>query len=224
MNKLSKIFIPTIIGITVYIVVSKLFPEKVLEINPQNNDIRIRGGDIVKNNLIKKIIQKIMQDRALKIAIISVFATAGVQCFNQEIEKLLVDDVFNQICEKQVNGKLKIVCDIIKEHELNLHTKSIRELIVSNNLSRNDKINLLKIKLDFIINGECPGKKRFLILSILAALIAACVSGVGGLALFLEALYRLLQEGKISRAVYDQLVEIVKARFSKVPVEQPLSL
>jgi Co/Zn/Cd efflux system component len=62
-------------------------------------------------------------------------------------------------------------------------------------------------------------------LSILAALIAACVSGVGGLALFMEALYRLFQEGKISRAVYEQLVEIVTIvtkRFIKVPVEHLL--
>jgi len=41
------------------------------------------------------------------------------------------------------------------------------------------------------------------------ALITVCVSGVGGLALFLEALYRLFQEGKISRALYEQVLKIV---------------
>jgi hypothetical protein len=211
MKKLSSILLPTIIGISVYIVVSKLFPEKDL-----------RGGDIVRNNLIKEIIKKMLNDRALKIALISVFATAGVQYFNQEIEKLLVDDVFNQICVKEVDGQLKIVCDIIKEHELNLHSKSIKELIVSSNLSKDDKINLLKIKLDFIINGECAGKKRFVIISILAALITVCVSGVGGLAIFLEALYRLFQEGKISRALYEQILKIVTKKVTKVPVNHTL--
>lgn len=219
MSKFSSIFFPTIVGISVYIVVSKLFPEKVSDINSKKD---LRGGNIVRNHLIKKIIKKIMHDRALKIALISVFATAGFQYFNQEIERLLVDDVFNQICVKEVDGQLKIVCDIIKEHELNLHSKSIKELVVTSNLSKDDKINLLKIKLDFIINGECAGKKRFLIISIIAALITVCVSGVGGLALFLEALYRLFQEGKISRALYEQILKIVTKRLTKVPVEHLL--
>lgn len=219
MSKFSSIFFPTIVGISVYIVVSKLFPEKVSDINSKKD---LRGGNIVRNHLIKKIIKKIMHDRALKIALISVFAIAGFQYFNQEIERLLVDDVFDQICVKEVDGQLKIVCDIIKEHELNLHSKSIKELVVTSNLSKDDKINLLKIKLDFIINGECAGKKRFLIISIIAALITVCVSGVGGLALFLEALYRLFQEGKISRALYEQILKIVTKRLTKVPVEHLL--
>jgi hypothetical protein len=221
MIKLPSILFPTIVGISVYILVSKLFPEKVSD---RNSGKDLRGGDIVRNHLVKKIVKKIMRDRALKIALISVFATAGFQHFHQEIEKLLVDDVFNQICVKELDGELKTVCDIIKEHELNLHSKSIKELIVASNLSRDDKINLLKIKLDFIINGECAGKKRFMIISIIAILIAVSVSGVGGLALFLEALYRLFQEGKISRALYEQILKNVTKRWTKVPAEHLLTL
>lgn len=219
MKKLSSVILPAIVGISVYIVVSKLLPEELLNIDSEKD---LRGGDIVRNHLIKKIVKKIMRDPALKIALISVFATAGFQHFNREIEKLLVDDVFNQICVKEVDGQLKIVCDTIKEHELDIYPKSIKELIVTSNLSKNDKINLLKIKLDFIINGECAGKKRFLIVSIVAALITVCVSGVGGLAIFLEALYRLFQEGKISRALYEQILKFATKRWIKVPVEHLL--
>jgi len=70
MSKLSRLFLPTIVGISVYILVSKLFSEKVSNINSQND---LRGGDIVRNHLIKKI----LYDRTLKIALISIFATAG---------------------------------------------------------------------------------------------------------------------------------------------------
>ena len=198
-----------LVGISVYILVNKLFPEKLSDINSEKD---LRGGDIIRNHLIKKIINKVIHDRALKVAIITVFATAGVQYFNKEIETLLLDEVFNQICVKEVDGQLKIVCDIIKEHELNLDSKSMKELIVASNLSQEDKINLLKIKLDFIINDECTGKRRFLILCMIAALISVCVSGVGGLALFLEALYRLFQEGRISRALYTQILKLVTKR------------
>jgi len=95
-----------------------------------------------------------------------------------------------------------------------LHSKSIKELIVAENLSKDAKIDLLKIKLDFIINGQCAGKKRFLIVSIVAALITVCGSGVGGLALFLEAFYRLFQEGKISRALYEKILKLVGNKWT----------
>ena len=211
---IPKIIVPTIVGITVYILVSKLFPQRELEINPiKNGQKNVRGGDVDKYrlfNLFKEIVQKIMKDRSLKIAIISVFATAGFQYFNEEIKQLLINDVYLQVCDKEVKGQLKVICDIIKEHEIDLHTTSMRELIISNSISNEDKINLLKIKLDFIINGDYLGKKRFVILSIIALLMIAFLSGVGGLAIFLEALYRLFQEGKISKAVYEQVMEIIK--------------
>lgn len=151
---------PSIVGVTVYIIVNRLFPEKVKEAPLKN----LRGGgkrDLVKANLVREIVKKILKDKALKIAILSIFATAGIQHFQSEIETLLIDDVFNHIYIWDVDGELKIVCDIAQEHELNLHAKSIKSLIVSNDLTQEQKISLLKIKLDFIINAECKGKTRF---------------------------------------------------------------
>lgn len=215
----SKILLPTIVGISVYILITKFFPEEVqvFEKDTQKG-IRIRGGS--RFEVCKEIAKKLLKDKALKIAIISIFTTSGIQHFQSEIEALLVDDVFRHICAENVNGKLKVVCDIVKEHDLTLHTKSMKTLIVSNNLGHEEKISLLKIKFDFIINGECSGKKRFLIMAILSAVIGVTLSGVGGLALILEALYRLFQEGKISRALYTQLVKAVAKQWGgNVPVE-----
>ena len=123
-----------------------------------------------------------------------------------------------------MEGNLKIVCDIVKEHDLHLHTKTMREIIVSKNLSDDHKISLLKIKLDFIINVECRGKIRFLVRAILAAIRIFTISGVGGLVIILEALYRLFQERKISKVVYTQIVKALAKRWrgSTVPVEHLL--
>ena len=218
---IPKILLPSIVGVTVYIIVNRLFPEKVesYEKDPLKD---LRGGS--RANLVKEIVKKILKDKALKIAIVSVFATAGIQHFQSEIEGLLIDDVFKHICIRDVDGDLKVVCEIIQEHDLNSHAKSIKSLIVSNDLNQEQKISLLKIKLDFIINGECGGKKRFLVMAIIGAVLTFTISGVGGLALILEALYRLFQEGRIGKALYKQIVKALLRKWGgkNVPIEHLL--
>jgi hypothetical protein len=164
--------------------------------------------------------KNILTDRNIKIGLISIFAAGGVHHFNEEIAKLLLDNAFNQISVDEANGKLKIVCDIIKKHELEFHSEPIKQLILNQSLSKEDKINLLKIKLDSIINCEFAGKKRFLVASILAIIITLSFSGISGLSIFLEALYRLFQEGKLSKAVYEELKEIIEKKAGKVPIEE----
>lgn len=189
----SKILLPSIVGISVYLIINKLFPEKLESLGKNQNPIgNLRGGDRDRMRLAKKIAETLLKDKALKIAIISVFTTAGVQHFQDKIKALLVDDIFNTLCVKgvDVDDELKIICDIVQEHDLNSHAKSIKLLIISNELSSEQKISLLKIKLDFIINGECMGKRRFLVIAIIAGLLTFTVSGVGGLALIFEAVYK----------------------------------
>ena len=220
MASISKILLPTIVGISVYIIIIKLFPEEV-EVFQRDPRKDVRGGSQIE--WTKRITKKLLKDKALKLALLSIFATAGIQYFQSEIEALLVDDVFKHLCGQEVDGELKVVCGIIQEHELDSHTKSMRSLIISNNLGREEKIALLKIKLDFIINGECAGKRRFLIMAVLGAVISVAISGVGGLALILEALYRLFQEGKISKALYKQILKVLAKRWgASVPVKHLL--
>lgn len=218
---IPKILLPSIVGVTVYIIVNRLFPEKV-ESYGKDPLKDLRGGS--RANLVKEIVKKILKDKALKIAILSVFATAGIQHFQSEIETLLIDDVFSHICIRDVDGELKIVCDIVQEHELNLHANSIKSLIISNDLTQEQKISLLKIKLDFIINGECMGKTLFLVVVILGVVLTFTISGVGGLALILEALYRLFQEGKIGKALYKQILKALARRWGgkNVPIDHLL--
>jgi hypothetical protein len=221
MVSVSRIVLPTIIGLSVYSIISRFFPEEI-EVFKEDLPKDVRGGSQIELTkwITRRITKKLLKDKALKLAILSIFATAGIQYFQSEIEALLVDDVFKHLCGQKVDGELKVVCDIIQEHELNLHTKSIRSLIISNNLGREEKISLLKIKFDFIINGECAGKRRFFIMAVLGAVVSVAISGVGGLALILEALYRLFQEGKISKALYKQILKALAKRGGvSLPVE-----
>ena len=64
------------------------------------------------------------------------------------------------------------------------------ELIVATKLSNSDKINLLKIKLNFVINDNFVGRNTFIIKTVLAIIFAIIISGSGilSIGLFLEAL------------------------------------
>ncbi len=64
------------------------------------------------------------------------FGITTFQYFHDEIQALLIRDV----CVRDTKGNSKIVCDIIKEHQLHLHTESLRQIIISNNLSDEHKI------------------------------------------------------------------------------------
>jgi hypothetical protein len=215
--RIPKVLFPSIVGVIVYMIINKFFPENV-GVSQKDPLKDLRGGSRVE--LAKRIAKILLKNRALKIALITIFATAGIQHFESEIEALLVDDVFKHLCVQNVDGELKLVCNIIQEHELDLHTKSMKSLIVSNNIGVEEKISLLKIKLNFIINGECAGKRKFLVTAILAIIITVTVSGVGGLAMILEALRQLFEEGKVSKALYKQLVKaLVKRWGAKIPIE-----
>ena len=199
------------------------FPEK--ENSFEENPMEIpRGGNLVKLTLTNQIVKNLLKDRALKIALFSLFTTIGVQHFQSEIEALLIDGIFKNVCSKDVEGELKVVCQIIEEHDLNSYAKSLQTLLVSNHLTNEQKINLLKIKLDYIINGECGGKTRFLVMIIIGTIMTFTLSGVGGLTLILEALYRLFQEGKISKALYKQILKALakKGVGKNVPMEHLL--
>lgn len=70
------------------------------------------------------------------MVLVSMFATSGIQHFTEEIEALLINNIFNHIFIRDVDVKLKVVSDMIKEHELQIHLQSIKSLLVSNNISR----------------------------------------------------------------------------------------
>ena len=210
---LPKFLLPSVVGISVYIIINQFFTEKIQD-DPSKN--LTSDGE---SNLVKKI----FKNKALKIAILSAFATAGIQNFQSEIQVLMVDDVFNHICipDVDVNTEFYIARDIVQKHQLNLYSKSIKSLIISDDLTQEEKISLLKIKFDFIINGECIGKTRFLVVAILGALLAFTISGLRGLFLILEALYRLFKEGKIAKGLYKQILKVLVMRLGRknVPIE-----
>jgi hypothetical protein len=219
------------VGFFVYLVIKKFFPDKnVSGIDSDLEDINrlidlqkekdlttepsslaknnLPGRNVLNNPLVHKFL-KFLNNKAVKGGLVALFTTAIIQHFGLGIKQFLVNKVFDEVCLKEVEGKLDIKDYLVKDHNLLSHSQSLRELLVTSNLSDDAKIKLLEIKLDEMINCEYNSKRRFMIVFILSILITFGVSGVGGIAIFFEALYRLAKDGKISAALYSQLVEML---------------
>lgn len=84
MKSISKLLLPSIIGVSVYLIVNKLFPEKIQSFD-QDPLTDLRGGEGL-TKIFSKIFKKILTDRALKIGLLALFGTTAFQYFQGEIE------------------------------------------------------------------------------------------------------------------------------------------
>jgi hypothetical protein len=116
--------LPNIVGISVYLVTRKLFPEKVKSFD-KDPVVAVRGGD-TKTKMLIRIFRKLIKCRTLKIALFATFNIAGITFFSDEIVALLTDDIFNSIRFIDTDGNLKILCDIVEEYEIKSHITKIK--------------------------------------------------------------------------------------------------
>ena len=93
-----KILLPSLVGVSVYLLVNRFFPEELEKVknveNKPDSVTGLRGGSDTRSKLVNKI---------------------------------------------------------VRDHELDLHAQSIRSLIIHKSLTDEQKISLLRIKLDYII-------------------------------------------------------------------------
>jgi len=196
-----------LVAVVTYWICKKLFPEKKLVETifldpPVSDNIEPipRGG-----NFLKETAKRLIEDRAFKLAIVATITYFGYDMFKAEILALLSSkDVIKECLKK--DGRVKIeICEIVEELDLVGLKENVRELLIKENLTRDQKITLLKIKLDAIFNAEYPNKKLAL-LAILNAIMASIILvGPYGIMIFLAAIHQLWKEGKISTAVYKQM-------------------
>lgn len=82
---------------------------------------------------------------------------------------------------------------------------NVREMVITKNLSNDQKISLRKIKLDAVINSEYPQQKIALIAILTGILVSLMLVGPYGIMIFLSAIYQLWKEGRISTAMYQKM-------------------
>lgn len=80
-------------------------------------------------------------------------------------------------------------------------------MLLDRDLSSEDKVNLLGLKLEWLLTSEYVGKKKYIILALLSILTTVLISVNGGLAIVIDALYQLFQSGKLRRITLDSASE-----------------
>ena len=127
MPKLLSLLFPTLVGVITYFIVHKLFSKSKEDLL---KDFRGREGVIVE--VVKEtLVQRLLKGGLLKVALISVFIIYIVTNFKNEIYTLLTDNFFKVLSKKKNQGQLKIVCDMVKEYKLDLHSQDMSEILVA---------------------------------------------------------------------------------------------
>lgn len=191
------------VGVILYYVTKTVFPEKPM-VEPIPEKPLVDGTKpIPRGGVLDHISKRILQDRAFKVAVIGATFAFGYDLFITEIIQLLSSP--ETFTEYEKGTLPKEIADMIEEFELLDLPSKIRGIVVKDNLSRDHKIVLLKIKLDSIINGDYPNKKLAVAAILASVLATVLLAGPYGIMLFLAALYQLWKEGKISTAMYKKI-------------------
>lgn len=153
------------------------------------------------------IFGRLLRDRAFKVALALACFSFGLDMFMEEIIAFLSSD---KLMETYKAGELPEGLSIrlqkvVEELDLLNMNEKMRGLMLDKYLDRDQKVYLLKIKLDSIINGDYPNKNLAVTMLLLGILGAIVLTGPYGIMVFLSALYQMWKEGKISTAIYKQV-------------------
>lgn len=147
--------------------------------------------------------KRFQEDRALRIALFAATAFFGYDTFQAKILSLICSD---KLVKEPANRTVKInMFQMAEELDLLNLKENVRKMLIKEDLTQDQKVTLLKIKLDSVLNSEYPNQNIALIAILTAIMAAISVVGPYGITTFLAAIHQLWQEGKISTAVYKQM-------------------
>jgi hypothetical protein len=149
----------TFITLSTYFLVKKYFPEK------SKNDENMRGGDLKPPRGILELIRK---DKAIKTAIIALFASVIANEAQEEIVSILLktSPALLPAREKQLQLNPKIVT-ILEIDQLT----EVKQLLLDKALTKTDKLRFLKLKIKFLLKGlKGKNKRAYFIITLLSLL------------------------------------------------------
>jgi hypothetical protein len=208
-----------VVGVSSYYI-SRRFSFKAVNEFESNDKNVPRGGD---NTPSPSLIRRILENQDLKFAIASVMLVHCLNNFQDELVKLISEASMYTHLSKSSGKCAKLIHKFATENEIYETTKKLRETLIKHNLTFEDKVEFIKIKLAHILKMKKYANKKIIILLIIGIILSCCLSGIIGLSAILEALRRLLIEGKISEALYNELVDEALEKYGPVQTAKLLN-
>lgn len=225
-----------------FFLLQKIFPQKENKTTTEEKDTV--GKDIkveVKNNGIKNLTKRIWTQRNFKIVLLSFLPAVGFTYFQPPIQSLLTDEVFNHLSNPEklesdlgivlkgveledLRNKAESVEKFLEKHNLIDETKGIQTILTNEKFNDQQKIELIALRLEWMVNSPYPGKKRYIFVAIFAIIVGVITSRVEGLRFLVKALRLLWEEGRITTALYNSLIHALATKFKKkaIPVSIPI--
>ena len=158
MAVVRRTIIYVVVAIGTTLVSKKLFPEKKKELELSDSD-KIRGG----NNVIKiPLLTRLLNDRSLKIGLLALFGTHMLIDYSDQLKQALMSQAMIEYALRREGVCADRINRIATENELYKHSLVMRELLLDKNLTFLDKSKFIYYKIEAILRGESPKRKRYI--------------------------------------------------------------
>lgn len=229
-----KLILPSAVGLTVYYITGKVVgkdnakeyeTEVTIDVTRDFGET-FRGGDIITpKNFWKSFGNYIKKNPQLKLMLITGLFTAIATNLNEEAVSLLSNKALKTLHRNyRLKGSMKLISKMVRKYELQGYSEALSELIMSNKFTGSDKIELLKIKLKFILTGSFPGKTQALVSLVTAFILVPFCSAKNlfPIFFFMYGLFELTDEGTLQRALAPDLRASLLSKITSIPGDPSL--
>lgn len=207
----QRITLYTLSVLIPYFIVKKFFPEKSKVITKETD---LRGGD---NTLVPHVISLLVKDRAIKIAIASLFSTAMLNEFNEGILLGLIQSSPSILAAPHDKKRFFYLSKKVRRILGTPDIIELRELLLDKHLSNHDKIALLKIKIESILKHLHGRKRIYFITTLLSLLIFLLGNNTPIFTLFWASLPELFNTSEMREDIDEYLIELYQEFNAPLP-------
>ena len=164
-----------------------------------------------ESSKIRKFINKLSKSRKLRASLSSSILIFGlvVNSFQPERTNVGHDPIHITLETKNFEDiNLMEYMHFVSSPDFVQTNQDIRKIIINNDLDKQEKIILISYKLNSILNIFGRNKNPVFLVLIIRTLLTGAIPGYHGLSCVYSALLKLYNEGKISRKLYELLLEI----------------
>ena len=205
-----------VIGVVIVNVGYELFR---LNNKTQNNSVI---DNVQESSHIRKFINKLSKSRKLRTGLFSSILIFGlaVNSFQPEGTNVGHDPIHITLETKNFEDiNLMEYMHFVSSPDFVQTNEDIKKIIINNDLDKQEKIILISYKLNSILNIFGRNKNPVFLVLIIRTLLTGAIPGYHGLSCVYSALLKLYTEGKISRKLYELLLEIFNEMIKPTQVK-----